>query len=677
MRRRIAAWVAAAALLLSPLLFDRLLPPDMSRYEDTSVEVRDRSGMLLRAYLSGDHAWRLATRSQDVDPRYLHLLLAYEDSRFALHPGVDPLAMLRAVGQWLSAGRPVSGGSTLTMQVARLLEPRPRTLRSKLVEILRAAQIEWRYSKREILGIYLTLAPFGGNLEGVRAASLSYFGKEPARLTDAEAALLVALPQSPTRRRPDRHPGVARAAQLRVIDRLATAGALPAEAAAEAREAAAMQAMARRPFPRMAAHLADRLKATAAPGAVLRASLDGRLQATVESLLRREASWHRDGAAIAAIVVANADAKLRAYVGGQDYFGPSGMLDLARAPRSPGSTLKPFIYALAFDDRVVHPETEIFDRPMRFGSYAPGNFDGRFHGLVTVREALQYSLNVPAVIVLDRVGPQRLAARLREAGAALAFPETGTPPSLALGLGGVGVRLVDLAMLYRGLAAGGVVRPLALLEDEPPGSAYTLVSSQAAWLVGDILRGTPTPDAVAHAGAVDRREIAYKTGTSYGYRDAWAVGWSASHTVAVWVGRGDGTPRAGVLGRDAAAPVLFKLFALLSGQGERLPAPPEPDLAEGRPPPIALRILRPRGAPMAAAGPRIVFPPDGSEVPAGPVRLRAEGGAGALHWIVNGAPMPGDRREMEWQPDGEGFARVVVVDADGRAARTAFRVLGD
>ncbi|MGE4221538.1 MAG: penicillin-binding protein 1C, partial [Alphaproteobacteria bacterium] len=554
-RRRLLVAAATALALLAPLLLDRLFPPDMGRYRDASVEVQDRSGRLLRAYLSGDHAWRLATGPEDVDPRYLRLLLAYEDKRFDLHPGVDPLAIARAVGQWLTAGRPVSGGSTITMQAVRLLEPRPRTLRSKLIEVVRAAQLEWRYSKRDILGIYLTLAPFGGNLEGVRAAALSYFGKEPAHLTDAQAALLVALPQSPTRRRPDRHPAAARAAQLRVIDRLAGAGALTAQAVAEAREDAGRQALARRPFPRAAEHLADRLKASSPPGAVLRSSLAGGLQATAESLLRREAAWLRDGAAIAALVIENADAKVRAYVGGQDYFGPAGMLDLARAQRSPGSTLKPFIYALGFDDRIVHPETQILDRPTQFGGYAPANFDGRFHGLVTIREALQGSLNVPAVAVLDRVGPQRLASMLRDAGASLAFPETGTPPSLALALGGVGISLSDMAMLYRGLASGGIVRPLSFLEVAPEGMAgHRLASPRAAWLVGDILRGTPVPDTVAHATAVDRREIAYKTGTSYGYRDAWAVGWSASYTVAVWVGRSDGTPRAGVLGRDAAAP---------------------------------------------------------------------------------------------------------------------------
>ncbi|HMK68847.1 MAG TPA: penicillin-binding protein 1C, partial [Stellaceae bacterium] len=434
-------------------LLDRADPPDFARVEHASVVVVDREGAILRAFETDDGAWRLPTTAADVDPRYLRLLRTYEDRRFDEHGGVDVLALLRAGGQLASHGRIVSGASTLTMQAARLLEPEPRSIGAKLHQILRALQIEERLDKAEILRIYLTLAPFGGNLEGVRAASLAYFGKEPAHLTLGEAALLVALPQSPERLRPDRHPEAARAARAKVLERLREHGDISASEAEEAMAEPLPQA--RLAFPFRAPHLAQELAAKAAPGGVIATSIDGHLQRALETLARREVERFDDDAGLAVVVVENRSRAVLAYLGSADFFGRSGQIDLARAKRSPGSALKPFIYGLAFDDRAIHPASMIDDEPVRFGDYSPRNFDRDFQGTVSVRVALQQSLNVPAVQLLDRVGPVRFVADLRAAGAGIGFRRLVGTPSLSVALGGLGINLADLTMLYASLPNGG------------------------------------------------------------------------------------------------------------------------------------------------------------------------------------------------------------------------------
>lgn len=464
MRRGVLASLGVLALLGGALWgLDALFPPDLTRARQASVVIVDREHEILRAFQSKDGAWRLPTSVEDVDPRYLVLLRMTEDRRFDSHWGVDPLAALRAVRQWASTGRIVSGASTLTMQAARLLEPRPRGLGAKLHQMARALQIEERLGKDEILAIYLTLAPFGGNLEGVRAASLAYFGKEPRRLTLGEATLLVALPQSPERLRPDRHPEAARAAREKVLRRLAVAAVI---SEAQMQEAMSEPLPATRlAFPVHAPHLAQHLVRKAAPGAVVATEIDGTLQRGIEALARREAGRFDDGADLAILVVENRDRSVRAYVGGADFFGPHGQIDLARAARSPGSALKPFIYGLAFEDRIVHPASLIEDAPTRFGDYAPRNFDRQFQGVVSVRDALRESLNIPAVALLDRVGPARFVGDLRAAGARVSFARLAGNPSLPVALGGLGISLADLTLLYTALADYGEAAPLKLTRE--------------------------------------------------------------------------------------------------------------------------------------------------------------------------------------------------------------------
>jgi penicillin-binding protein 1C len=553
-----SALALAAATAASLFWYASTLPPiDVSAARDRSTVVLDREGKLLRPFVTADGRWKLPVGTDDVDPRYLAMLKTFEDKRFDGHAGIDPLGILRAAGQMLGNGRIVSGGSTLTMQVARLLEPRQeRSLLAKLRQAVRAIELERRFSKTEILDLYLTLAPFGGNLEGVRAASFAYFGKEPKRLSTAEAALLVALPQSPETRRPDRFPEAARKARERVLARIEAAGIATSDEVAAARDEPIPTA--RKPFPNLAPHTAEQVVAEAPEQRSQRLTIDARWQASLEQLARERAIGQGPQLSIAILVADNETGEIRASIGGVDYFdaGRAGSLDLTQALRSPGSALKPFIYALAFDNGLAHPETMLEDRPTRYGLYVPENFDLGFQGMVSARKALQLSLNLPAVELLSAVGPQRFLSRLKDTGAEIAMPKDGGAPGLAIGLGGLGITLSDLTRLYVGLARGGEVVPLHVKPGsgvaEPP---LRLVEPVAAWYVADTLLGAPPP-----LNAPPGR-IAYKTGTSYGYRDAWAVGFDRKHTIGVWVGRPDNGAVPGLVGRVVAAPILFDAFA--------------------------------------------------------------------------------------------------------------------
>ena len=666
-------------------------PPDVARYANVSPEVLDRDGNLLRAFLTRDGFWRMKTSVRDVSPRYLDLLKSYEDKRFDRHFGVDPLALIRASLQFSRSGRIVSGGSTLTMQVARLLDPslRQRGPVTKLVQIVRALQIEERYSKEQVLSMYLTLAPFGGNLEGVRAASLSYFGKPPSRLDLAEAALLVALPQSPVRQRPDRHAVRATAARDKVLKRaILDAAVTGSDGELAMREGVPF---ARQAMPLSAPQLAARLERRTRSARFV-TTLDGALESAVERLASREQSYFDDGASVAAIVVDNRTRGVVAYVGGTNFWGHAGQIDLADRARSPGSALKPFIYGLAFDELILHPSSMMEDEPTSFGDYAPRDFDGRFQGAVTARDALRMSLNIPAVMVLDRVGPLAFTIALGNAGAHLAFPTRDDNPTLPVALGGLGISLADITMLYAGIADGGEARGLRYLANAPLSPPHRLFGPVAAWYLRDVLSGVALPDGWAMGQGIDpKRIIAFKTGTSYGYRDAWSVGFSNDYTVGVWVGRADGTPRPGRVGRDIAAPILLKLFGLLPADRRRAPQPPAGALLAATTDqlPEGLRIFTREKEPAVPRArelppPAISFPPNGATVPLPDTReksivLKADGGREPLTWLVNGELVGSfDRFQPAlYAPSDEGPARVTVVDSDGRSdtAQVRFKKL--
>jgi penicillin-binding protein 1C len=673
--------IAAAFALFVAGAYFLLPPPNLDRSQRLSTLVLARDGSILRGFLSADGKWRLPTGVGDVDPLYRRMLIAAEDRRFDEHLGVDPFAVLRAAGQWATHGRPVSGASTLTMQAVRLLERRPRSLTAKIAESAEALALERRLGKDAILDIYLTLAPFGGNLEGVRAASLAYFGKEPAHLTAAEAALLVAIPRSPERLRPDRHPAAARRARDAVLARMAAAGVISEQAVNEA--AAEPVPEQRAALPLHAPHLAKALRGA---GPLVRTTIDPRLQNAVEPLLRREAAALDPQATLAAVVIDNRTRNVLAYVGNADFrSGPRrGTIDMARAVRSPGSALKPFIYAMAFDRLIIHPETMLNDQPQHFGEYAPVDFDGQFRGEVTAREALQHSLNVPAVAVLDRLGPARFVSALAAAGIRLKLPQPTSEPGLAVALGGDGISLTDLAALYVALSHEGAVSPLRLRPGEPARHETTIFGPVAAWYVNDILTGAPPPPGMLPVDVRRARRLAFKTGTSYGFRDAWAVGYDAEVTIAVWAGRPDGTPVPGITGRVTAAPVLFKIGDLLGppASNAALPSPPPGALLVARRSlPAGLQRLDPGPAERAGrdpGGPKILYPPDGSIVEwhGEEVPLEASGGRGPLRWLANGKPLPQGqpRQELFWTPAGVGFARLSVIDAAGRSAHATVRL---
>ncbi len=686
--KRVIPWsvFALAGSIAGLLALDAAFPPRLDRYLDRSLLVVDRDDRPLRAFTSRDGMWRMSARPEGVDPRYLTFLKTYEDQRFDDHFGVDPLAAIRAVGQWAASGRPVSGASTLTMQAVRLLEPRPRTLVSKAVEALRAIQLEWHFDKSEILSIYLTLAPFGGNIEGVTAASWLYFGKSPRSLSAAEAALLVALPQSPSRTRPDRFPAAAMAARAKVLDRLAAKGVLEAEDERLAEQEPIPSE--RHDAPMMAAHLSRDLARHAGSTDRIRTTVDGNLQRTMEDLARRHASGLDDDETVALLVMENDTREIRAYVGSADIMDDArqGHVDMVQAVRSPGSTLKPFVYGLAFDALNLHPETLVDDRPTRFGDYAPTNFDNRYRGRITIREALQLSLNVPAVAVLDAVGPAVFVRSIEDAGVHPVLDSRTERPGLPAVLGGIGFRLWDLVALYGGLANRGRVVMPAVIPDGPKGDPVFLLSEKASWYVTRILRGAPPPLPRVGARFVSGgREVAIKTGTSYGFRDVWAIGYDSRFTVGVWVGRPAGGFGTGRTGRSTAAPIVAEVFDNLPLPRDRDILPPPPDILDARtwelPPPMRTVTGRAESVQTVVRGsdqPTILFPLDGAVVEMSgrndlgdSIQLKAEGGRKPLRWLVQGKPLDTSpvRRSVSWAPAGEGGFVITVVDAEGRSSR--------
>lgn len=556
-------WLQAVLLLGVMLwLLDAWFPLALPAADNRAFAtvVFDRDGRLLRAFADDQGIWRYRVSLDEVSPLYVEALLTYEDRRFWYHPGIDPLALLRALALNLRHGRIVSGGSTLSMQVARLLHPHSRSLGGKIQQVMRALQLEWHLSKREILTLYCNIAPFGGTIEGVQAASYTYLNKPASELTHAEAALLAVLPQSPTRYRPDLHPLVAEAARNKVLDRLVSLGQWSAATVAEAK--VEMVYGLRHTPEQHAPLLARRLLSESVQDASGRifTTIDGDLQRSLEDYLGYYASLQPEKTSAAALVVDNASGEVLAYVGTAEFASQArfGHVDMVTALRSPGSTLKPFLYALGMDQGLIHSGSLLVDAPQHWRDYRPGNFSGGFTGPVTAASALQRSLNVPAVALLDRYGPAEFVARLQNAGMLLRIPDQ--QANLAVILGGVGTSLESLVAMYTAFANAGQTRPLQYLQSTPRQPPRYLMSAQAAWVTQHILTGIGRPDGVRSLAAFNRKQqLAWKTGTSYGFRDSWAIGVGRNYTLGVWVGRPDGTPLPGASGRASAGPLLHAI----------------------------------------------------------------------------------------------------------------------
>lgn len=572
-KRGCGLWLAAVALVFVMAIWaaDKIWPLPLHEVDPARVVVA-HDGTPLWRFADTDGIWRYPVTIDEVSPRYLQALINYEDRWFWKHPGVNPFSVLRAAWQDLSSGRVVSGGSTLTMQVARLLDPHPRTFGGKFRQLWRALQLEWHLSKRDILTLYLNRAPFGGTLQGVGAASWAYLGKSPAQLSYSDAALLAVLPQAPSRLRPDRWPERAEAARNKVLERMAIQGIWSAKQVQESREEPVW--LAPRQMPQLAP-LFSRMMLGKSRSDKIVTTLDAGLQRQLEELAQNWKGRLPARSSLAMIVVDHTDMSVRGWVGSVDMNDDSrfGHVDMVNAIRSPGSVLKPFIYGLALDDGLIHPASLLQDVPRRTGDYRPGNFDSGFHGPVSMSEALVRSLNLPAVQVLEAYGPKRFAASLRNVGLPLYLP-AGAAPNLSLILGGAGARLDDMVAAYSAFARHGKAGKLRLQPADPL-LERPLMSAGAAWIIRRIMadEAQPLPD-----NALSRVvPLAWKTGTSYGYRDAWAIGINARYVIGIWTGRPDGTPVVGQFGFASAVPLLNQVNNLLLSRGTNQPEDPRPE----------------------------------------------------------------------------------------------------
>ncbi|WP_460131764.1 peptidoglycan glycosyltransferase PbpC [Pseudomonas sp. S1_E04] len=597
--RLVARWTLASLLLVIALLWlaDRIWPLPLPE-DDLARVVLAEDGTPLWRFADANGVWRYPVRTREVSPYYLDALLTYEDRWFYQHPGVNPLALGRATWQNLTGARVVSGGSTLSMQVARLLDPHSRTLHGKLRQLWRTAQLEWHLSKDEILNLYLNRAPFGGTLQGVAAASWAYLGKSPAQLTRAEAALLAVLPQAPSRLRPDRHAQRAQQARDKVLRRLAEYQVWPQSAVDEALEEPLL--LAPRLEPSLAPLLARRLNRPDSPP-LIRTTVDATLQRRLEDLLLGWRARLPEHTSAAILVVEEETMAVRAYLGSVDINDARrfGHVDMISALRSPGSTLKPFLYGMALDEGLIHSESLLQDVPRRYGDYRPGNFSMGFTGAVPASTALSSSLNLPAVQLLEAYGPKRFAAEMRIGGVPLALPAL-AEPNLALILGGAGSRLEDLVSGYSAFARDGKSATLRLQPDDAL-RERPLLSPGAAWIVRRILSGQARPDRDPRAELVQRPVLAWKTGTSYGFRDAWAIGVGPRYLIGVWIGRPDGTPVPGQFGLASAAPLMLQVHDVLTNRDSQrgISAPVKPVPANVG----VAAICWPLGQPMSRSDP--------------------------------------------------------------------------
>jgi len=555
--------VAAGGLLATGL--DLAFPIRTTVPYATLVTARD--GQILHAFLSRDDKWRMYAELNDITPALRDAILFKEDTYFRYHPGFNPISLLRAAGRNLLNGRRTSGASTITMQTVRLLEPRPRTYVSKLIELLRAVQLEIHLSKDEILQLYLNLIPYGGNIEGLKSASLLYFGKPPALLSLAELTTLTIIPNRPSSLRLGQNNARIVQERNRWLVRFRSAGlyddATIADALAEPLTAY------RRAAPQLAPHLARRLRAEYPEVPIIRSSLQPAAQATAERLVQNYANRIRalniHNAAV--LVLDNRTHETVAYIGSADFANTldGGQVDGVRAVRSPGSALKPLLYGLAFDGGQITPKTKLADVPTNFGGYAPSNYDQRFNGPVTAEFALANSLNIPAVALLNDIGTSTLVATMRKAGFSTVKKQA-RDLGLSMILGGCGVTLDEMTRLYAGFANGGVVTDGRLTPaaagQQMAGSR--ILSAEAAYLIGHTLTQITRPDLPNNFdNSYHLPRIAWKTGTSYGRRDAWSIGYNQRYTIGVWVGNFSGVGVAELSGANTATPLLFQLFNAL------------------------------------------------------------------------------------------------------------------
>ncbi|MFP4465814.1 MAG: penicillin-binding protein 1C [Candidatus Goldiibacteriota bacterium] len=563
--RYTAIAVLSAVLLFSVLYI--MFPLPYERLErDYSIVHMTEDGELLRISLSPGGRYRIRHPLSSISPYVIKGIIEYEDKMFYYHPGVNPYAVLRALYLNITSGRIVSGGSTITQQVAKLIDPRERTYTAKLIEMFRAFQLELKYTKKEILEIYLNIIPMGGNIEGVSAASYLYFNKHPRKLTPGEAALLIALPKRPNAVRPDRNPEAAGKARNSVLHRIKDRLELgSAEVEAACRESVpderyknpyALQQLVNRNFEDdnfIREYYIDR---------TLQEFCEYKLKDTVDSLKKDNVF---NGAVL---VVENSTMRVRVYAASPDFNDKKhcGEIDGINIYRSPGSTLKPFIYALAVEKGMLTPKKVVYDIPRDYGGYSPVNFDRNFRGPVTMSEALAMSYNTPAVYYEYLLGEEGLYGFLRSSDI-IDVRRRKEDPGLALALGAFPATLEEITTLYACLANGGSLKRLKYTKygEKHPAKSRRMFSPGTAWIISKILSEAVRPDLPQSWEFTNSRgRAAFKTGTSFGFSDAWAIGYNPDYTVGVWLGNADASPSFRLIGIKAAAPLLIEIFNFLT-----------------------------------------------------------------------------------------------------------------
>lgn len=560
---RVLGLLAGMCLLVFACLDQIVFPlPQEKLVRPHAQFVYSRDGQLISCYTSPDRFWRKPVVLVDVSPRLVRCVLTCEDQWFYYHPGINPVSLVSALIDNIKAGHVVRGGSTITMQIARMIEPKERSVGNKVIEMFRALQLELRFSKRELLEIYFNLAPYGGNLEGVGAATQFYFDKSPEHLSLSECAILAAIPASPSNFRPDKDIASCERRRNRVLENLRNKGIITSEECASAeREEIPEQRFAR---PSVAPHFCQSLITAHPDSTVLVSTIDLEIQRICERLAKRHQARlnDKDIHNISVVVLDNATGDVLAMVGSADFDDErhQGQINGAYAPRSPGSALKPFAYALGFDEGLIVPASRLADIPVNYHGYTPENYDDEFHGIVSVHEALAQSYNVPAVVVAGKVGLRRFYDLLK-AGGISTLTRRPEQYGLPLVLGACEVRLIELANLYSTLARGGVPRNVRELISDERVTTRRLLTPEACYLTSEILSDLERPDFPASwEFTADLPRIAWKTGTSYGRRDAWTIGYNPRYTVGVWAGNFSGRGSADIVGVGIAAPLMFDIF---------------------------------------------------------------------------------------------------------------------
>lgn len=567
----ISSTISTILIIITLLILDRIAPLNLKKLNDNVTVVSDNSGRPLRAFANGDGIWRYRVTAEDVSPYYLDALFNYEDRHFYSHFGVNPLAMLRAVGQALYYGKAISGGSTITMQVARLLHPNKRTIMGKIYQMLRALQLEWHFNKNDILDMYLNIAPFGGPVEGIQTASYVYFDKPASELNKNEAALLAVLPQSPSRYRPDRYPERAKQARNKLLNRLATFKIWSPQNIKTLKQDPIYADYF--PHPNIAPLLSRRLVQAQHKLSTInhhplknrdiQTFIDGDKQEQLEYQLKSYVNKLPANVSAAIMVMHAQTGEVKAYLGSADFnnLQRAGHVDMIKAIRSPGSTLKPFVYGDAIERGIIHEQSLLHDVPIIKRNYRPTNFSGGYSGPVSMADALLRSLNLPVLQVLNHGSADAISARLSNAGLSMYWPNHATP-NKALVLGGVGTKLEDLVSAYSALINNGQAISPRYKKDTPITSHFLLEPS-SAWIIQNILRQQTQPGRISEQLSLyNNNNIGWKTGTSYGYRDAWVIGFSGPYIIGTWVGRPDAAPLANNTGSNTALPLFMQVAAM-------------------------------------------------------------------------------------------------------------------